>query len=143
MTSCNVLSLSLFQYLGSFPVQAADTSGRAEFVRQRLLSMKEQLHHLEVAVLISVSGIDVRSTQGKVRVSCVYSTEDEDILCSQHALCPFVSFAWPFSGCMTFEILSRVSWSSSFVCFLFHSSFSLSCLRGRSLILLFQPVLQV
>ena len=58
---------SLFQYLGSFAVQAADTSGRAEFVRQRLLSMKEQAHHLEVAVLISVSGIDVRSTKGKVR----------------------------------------------------------------------------
>ena len=58
---------SLFQYLGSFAVQAADTSGRAEFVRQRLLSMKEQAHHLEVAVTISVSGIDVRSTKGKVR----------------------------------------------------------------------------
>ena len=48
--------------------------------------MKEQVHHLEVAVLISVSGIDVRSTQGKVSVFCVYSTEDEDILCSQHAV---------------------------------------------------------
>ena len=47
-------------------MQAADTSGRAEFVRQRLLSMKEQLHHLEVAILISVAGIDVRSTDGKV-----------------------------------------------------------------------------
>ena len=49
-------------------MQAADTSGRAEFVRQRLLSMKEQVHHLEVAVTISVSGIDVRSTKGKVSV---------------------------------------------------------------------------
>ena len=87
----------IFQYLGSFPVQAADQGDRAEFVRKQLVSMKVIdnrygiIHIIElsknvitvrinisisfqevtakrpVLMVISLAGIKVTCPQGQVR----------------------------------------------------------------------------
>ena len=49
----------IFQYLGSFPVQAADQGDRAEFVRKQLVSMKVIDNRYDIIIYYRMDNINL------------------------------------------------------------------------------------